>query len=186
MEIQRRSARIRKAIAYAALTAAAVVVLFPFFWMIVTAFKEPGQEFSRNILPNPPTLENFRRVLSDYGFGRYFANSVIVATVSAAFATLFATLAGYVFAKKDLRVQGQALRASPRVAHDPGHDVRRAAVRHREQARLDEHLPGDDRASPRERLRALPHAAVHDDHPDRAHRGGEDGRRGGVAGLPDA
>ena len=100
MEIQ-RARTIRKAITYTALTAAAVVVLFPFFWMIVTALKEPGQEFSRNILPNPPTIENFRRVLSDYGFGRYFLNSLVVATVSAVFATLFASLAGYVFAKKD-------------------------------------------------------------------------------------
>lgn len=93
-------ARIRKAIVYAALTAAAVVVLFPFFWMLVTAFKQPGREFTADILPNPPTLENFRRVLTDYGFGRYFTNSVIVATVAAAFATLFAAFAGYVFAKK--------------------------------------------------------------------------------------
>jgi multiple sugar transport system permease protein len=99
--VEIRTARtIRKAITYTALTAAAVVVLFPFFWMIVTALKEPGQEFARNILPNPPTIENFRRVLSDYGFGRYFLNSVIVATTAAVFATVFASLAGYVFAKK--------------------------------------------------------------------------------------
>jgi multiple sugar transport system permease protein len=91
---------IRKAVVYAALTLAAVVVLFPFFWMLVTAFKEPGREFTADVLPNPPTLENFRRVLTDYGFGRYFANSVIVATVAATFATLFAAFAGYVFAKK--------------------------------------------------------------------------------------
>ena len=96
----RTQARIRKVVLYVALTAAAVVVLFPFFWMVVTAFKEPGKEFTANVLPNPPTLENFRRVLTEYGFGRYFLNSVIVATASAVFATLFAALAGYVFAKK--------------------------------------------------------------------------------------
>ena len=96
----RTQARIRKAILYAALTAAAVVVLFPFFWMVVTAFKEPGREFTADVLPDPPTLDNFRRVLTEYGFGRYFLNSAIVSTVSAVFATLFAALAGYVFAKK--------------------------------------------------------------------------------------
>lgn len=96
----RTRAHILRAVVYAAITLAAVVVLFPFFWMLVTAFKEPGREFTADILPNPPTLENFRRVLTDYGFTRYFANSVIVATVAATFATLFAALAGYVFAKK--------------------------------------------------------------------------------------
>ena len=83
-----QTATLRKTILYVGLTVAAVVVLFPFFWMVATAFKEP-------------TLENFRRVLSDYGFARYFVNIVIVATTAALFATLFATMAGYVFAKKD-------------------------------------------------------------------------------------
>ncbi len=99
MTVQRTS--IWKTIAlYVGLTAAAVVVLFPFFWMVVTAFKEPGQAFSTTLFPSGPTLSNFKRVLGDFGFGRYFVNSVIVATTAAAFATLFASLAGYVFAKK--------------------------------------------------------------------------------------
>jgi multiple sugar transport system permease protein len=90
----------RKVLLYAGLTVAAIVVLFPFFWMLVTAFKEPGHAFTAEILPAHPTLTNFKRVLSDYGFARYFVNSVIVATTAAFFATLFATLAGYAFAKK--------------------------------------------------------------------------------------
>jgi len=96
----RRASVAQTIVLYTGLTAAGVVVLFPFFWMVVTAFKEPGQAFSAEILPSQPTLENFRRVLSDFGFGRYFANSVIVATTAAIFATMFATFAGYVFAKK--------------------------------------------------------------------------------------
>ncbi len=99
MTVQRTS--VWKNIAlYVGLTAAAIVVLFPFFWMVVTAFKEPGQAFSPELFPTGPTLSNFKRVLGDFGFGRYFLNSVIVATTAAAFATLFASLAGYVFAKK--------------------------------------------------------------------------------------
>jgi multiple sugar transport system permease protein len=96
-----RGTTLKRTLLYAGLTAAAVVVLFPFFWMVVTALKEPGHAFTGEILPRPPTLENFRRVLSDFGFGRYFANSVIVATTAAFFATLFASLAGYAFAKKE-------------------------------------------------------------------------------------
>jgi len=91
---------IRMAAVYVGLTIGAIVVLFPFFWMIVTAFKQPGQAFTPEIFPSNPTLENFKRVLTDYGFARYFVNSVIVATTAALFATIFATFAGYVFAKK--------------------------------------------------------------------------------------
>lgn len=97
---ERATRRARTVLVYVGLTAAAVVVLFPFFWMVVTAFKEPGQAFSTEFIPRHPTLENFRRVLSDYGFARYFLNSVFVATTAAVFATLFASFAGYVFAKK--------------------------------------------------------------------------------------
>ena len=96
----RRTSVAKTIVLYTGLTVAAVVVLFPFFWMVVTAFKEPGQAFSAEILPSQPTIQNFRRVLSDFGFGRYFVNSVIVATTAAIFATMFATFAGYVFAKK--------------------------------------------------------------------------------------
>ncbi|MFH1502369.1 MAG: carbohydrate ABC transporter permease [Candidatus Eisenbacteria bacterium] len=98
---RRTGAGIRRVAVYLGLTAAAIVVLFPFFWMIVTALKQPGHAFTTEIIPSRPTLDNFRRVLSDYGFTRYFLNSVIVATTAALFATLFATLAGYVFAKKE-------------------------------------------------------------------------------------
>jgi multiple sugar transport system permease protein len=92
--------RARSAELYVALTAAAIVVLFPFFWMMVTAFKQPGTEFDPNFLPASPTLENFRRVLSEFGFMRYFLNSVIVATSAGFFATMFASMAAFAFSFK--------------------------------------------------------------------------------------
>jgi ABC-type glycerol-3-phosphate transport system permease component len=92
---------VKAVILYASLTAAALVVLFPFFWMMVTAFKLPGREFDPEWLPKPPTLENFRRVLSEFGFMKYFANSVVVAASAGFFATLFASLGAYAFSFKD-------------------------------------------------------------------------------------
>jgi multiple sugar transport system permease protein len=102
---KRREARpgwhhLRAALLYIGLILGAVVVLFPFFWMITTALKHPGQAYSLRLLPDQPTLDNFRRILADYGFGRYFLNSIIVATSAAFLATLFAALAAYAFAKK--------------------------------------------------------------------------------------
>jgi multiple sugar transport system permease protein len=92
--------RLKTALLYLGLVLGAVVVLFPFFWMITTALKQPGQAYSLRLLPAEPTAENFRRILADFGFGRYFLNSIIVATSAAFFATLFAALAAYAFAKK--------------------------------------------------------------------------------------
>jgi multiple sugar transport system permease protein len=92
--------RVRRAALYLGLTAAAVVVLFPFVWMILTAFKQPGHEFDPEFFPRNPTLENFRRVFKEFGFLRYFGNSVIVSVAAGLFATLIATLAAYAFSFK--------------------------------------------------------------------------------------
>ena len=98
-----RARRIRTAVLYAVLTLAAVVVLFPFFWMLVTAFKMPGHAFDPGILPSPATLENFKKVFTEYGFIRYFMNSGIVAVSAGVLATLFAALAAYAFVFKEFR-----------------------------------------------------------------------------------
>jgi multiple sugar transport system permease protein len=79
---------------------AAAIVLFPFIWMLLTAFKQPGHEFDPQFFPRNPTLGNFKRVFAEFGFLRYFGNSALVATASGLFATLFATLAAYAFSFK--------------------------------------------------------------------------------------
>jgi ABC-type glycerol-3-phosphate transport system permease component len=100
-EHERTMRLLRKAGLYAALTFAAVVVLFPFFWMILTALKQPGSEFDPEFFPADPTLGNFKRVFTEYGFVRYFGNSVLVATLTGLGATLFASLAAFAFSFKD-------------------------------------------------------------------------------------
>ncbi len=124
----------RRTVLYVGLTVAAVVVLFPFFWMVVTAFKQPGQAFSPEIFPSKPTLENFRRVLSDYGFARYFVNSVIVATTAALVRDALRDAGRVRLREEAVRRARQAVRVPARVAHDTGDDVRRPAVRDHQQS----------------------------------------------------
>jgi multiple sugar transport system permease protein len=93
--------RLRMTLLYVVLSIAALVVLFPFIWMMITAFKQPGREFDPNFLPQNPTIDNFKRVLSEFGFMRYFANSIIVGVSAAFFATLFASMAAFAFSFKD-------------------------------------------------------------------------------------
>lgn len=100
MEMQ-AAAFVKKMVLYLAITLAAIVVIFPFVWMIITAFKVPGTEFDPNLLPHPPTLENFRRVFVEFGFVRYFLNSTVVAVSAALFATFFGSLAAYAFSFKN-------------------------------------------------------------------------------------
>ena len=74
----------------------AVVVAFPLYWMVLSAFKPAGEVRGE---PVPwtlsPSLDSFRRVFENEDFGRYFVNSVVVALsvvlVSALIAFLAAT-----------------------------------------------------------------------------------------------
>lgn len=90
------------------------VVLLPFFWMVLVAFRTTGNAFRLNLLPGPGenwndlyTVGNFIDVLfnPDFPFGRFFLNSLVVATIGAALTVFLCTLAGYAFAKKNFFFQ---------------------------------------------------------------------------------
>jgi len=61
------------------MTAVVVVNIFPLFWMISSAFKNPDELFTKKIhlIPDRPTLDNFRIAIFEYGFTTWFLNSVI-------------------------------------------------------------------------------------------------------------
>ena len=90
-----------RALSYFVLTLGAFVMLVPFAWMASTAFKDPGAAFAYppEWIPDPVTLESFRRVWTIVPFGRYLLNSIIV-TVSVTVAeVLTASLAAFAFAR---------------------------------------------------------------------------------------
>ena len=86
----------------ALVTAGALVVFFPLFWMAVTSLKTPPelQRVPLRIGPDRWTnLDNYREVFARQPFGRFLFNSALVASVSAVSSALVSSLAGYGFAK---------------------------------------------------------------------------------------
>lgn len=81
-----------------------VVIAFPAYWLITTAFKYEVDTIVSPpiILPLRGTWENFRLVLNAPDISRYFANSVIVALTSTGVAILLGSLAAYALAKSYL------------------------------------------------------------------------------------
>jgi N,N'-diacetylchitobiose transport system permease protein len=73
----------------------AVVVAFPIYWMVLSALKPAGEIQSASPVPWTfhPSLDSFQRVLEVNDFGRYFANSLIVALAVVALSGLVAFLA---------------------------------------------------------------------------------------------
>lgn len=89
------------------LIAGAFLTLFPLLWMLSVSFMPPGAAsvFPPPLLPDQPTLENYRQLFAQEQMGRYFVNSLIVATAATACSLFFNGLAGYAFAK--LRFAGR-------------------------------------------------------------------------------
>jgi len=86
---------------YIILVVVGIVMVFPFIWMLFSAFKTPAeiQSLPPTFLPQKPTLNNFRYVLSQGLFLRWYMNSLIVALVVTVSVALFASLSGYALAK---------------------------------------------------------------------------------------
>ncbi|WP_324715300.1 carbohydrate ABC transporter permease [Carboxydochorda subterranea] len=95
------------AAAYAVLTLGGVVVLFPFFWMLITSFKPFDEIFALSFWPSRPTLDNYLQVLTATRFPRWYLNSLVVATATTASVLFFDSLVGYTLAK--LRFPGRDL-----------------------------------------------------------------------------
>jgi multiple sugar transport system permease protein len=78
-----------------------VVIAFPAYWLVTTAFKYEVDTIVSPpiILPLRGTFENFRLVINAPDIARFFTNSIVVALASTGFAILLGSLAAYALAK---------------------------------------------------------------------------------------
>lgn len=96
---------IRKAFTYILLTIAALLVLLPFYWMILTALKSdyavelrPPQLFTLKL-----HFENFVRAYNATRFDLYFRNTLIVAFFSTTGTVITTVLAAFAFARLEFK-----------------------------------------------------------------------------------
>src|SRR5215468_11079602 len=86
----------RKVGAFLGMTVIVLYCLAPFYWMAVSAFRRPSDQFQNTALPNPFSLDNFRAVFGpQVGFGRSLLNSVIVAGTTTLLTLIFGMFAAY-------------------------------------------------------------------------------------------
>jgi multiple sugar transport system permease protein len=102
-------ARWKKLLLYGALILAALVMIFPFYWMWVTAVTQEGKEFTYppTFWPDPIVLQNFPDALTAWPFDLFFRNSALYAILATAGALLTEAMAGYAFAR--MRFPGRDL-----------------------------------------------------------------------------
>lgn len=84
-----------------ALAVASLAFVLPLLLMLLAAFK-PSAEILRNppaLLPQAPTLDNFRTVLAEAPYLAWYRNSLVVAGAVTLLAMSTSALGGYIFAK---------------------------------------------------------------------------------------
>src|SRR5262249_11427301 len=110
---QRRLARklVKKVPFYMLLALIILYTLFPFYWVIRSAFTPDRDLFVTPIeyVPLHPTLTNFREVLSSGDFQRALINSTIVAGTVTIVSLAIGALAGYALGRFSFRGRNAAL-----------------------------------------------------------------------------
>jgi multiple sugar transport system permease protein len=98
-----RDVRPGRAIAWTLLFMGGVLMVIPIFYMVMTSFKLPHEVYALTVIPREPTLENYAYVLKDGRFLRWFANSLLIATIVTLSNVFFDSLVGYTLAKYRFR-----------------------------------------------------------------------------------
>ncbi|MBN2047601.1 MAG: carbohydrate ABC transporter permease [Anaerolineaceae bacterium] len=94
---------LNRVVLYLTLGLISLIVVIPLIWMFSTSFKLKSQLFTKEIywIPKVITLENYQKILDNPStpIGRWFMNSLIIATVTTSLKLIIDSLAGYAYAR---------------------------------------------------------------------------------------
>lgn len=106
----KRKTRVRTFFVGLLLTLWAILVLFPFYWMLLTSVKSYGSynsEYIPKLFTLHPTLENYASAFSQVPLARYFLNTLIFTVVTTGLMLVVTVLAAFAFSR--LRFPGRDL-----------------------------------------------------------------------------
>ena len=101
-----RRSRTLRTVTYVGLTLWALVVLFPFYWMVLTSFKSYGSynaEHTPVFFTLSPTLENYWEAFTAVPLGGYLLNTLVFSVITTAIMVVVSTLAAYAFARLEFK-----------------------------------------------------------------------------------
>lgn len=97
---------ISKVLIYVFLVAWAIIVLFPFYWMILTSIKSYGaynSEFIPKFIATNPTLENYILAFSEVPLSKYFINTAIFTIITTFLMIVVIVLAAFAFSRLEFK-----------------------------------------------------------------------------------
>lgn len=107
--IEKRAAargRAGKVLKYFSLSLWAVIVLFPFYWMILSSVKSYSaynSEYVPKFFTLAPTLQNYADAFTSVSLGRYFLNTLIFTAATTAIMMIVIIPAAFAFSRLEFR-----------------------------------------------------------------------------------
>ena len=98
--------KFKKTLIYVLLTLWALIVLFPFYWMILTSVKSYGSynaEYIPSFFTLSPTLQNYVDAFTTVSLGKYLLNTFLFTVITTALMVVVSTLAAFAFARLEFK-----------------------------------------------------------------------------------
>ena len=106
-QIERRARtreRVRKTVTYVLLVLWALIVLFPFYWMILSSVKSYSaynSEYIPKLYTLAPTIQNYIDAFTTVSLGRYFLNTLIFTVITTGLMMIVIVPAAFAFSRLD-------------------------------------------------------------------------------------
>ena len=97
---------LRRGAVWALLVFWALMVLFPFYWMLLTSVKSYGgynAEYVPKLFTLSPTLQNYADAFRAVPLARYFLNTILFTVITTAIMLVVTVLAAFAFARLNFR-----------------------------------------------------------------------------------
>ena len=104
--IEKKSASLSRVLIYVFLAIWAVIVLFPFYWMVLTSvksFASYNSEYIPRFYAAQPTLQNYADAFTTVPLGRYFLNTLIFTVATTGLMMLVIVPAAFAFARLEFK-----------------------------------------------------------------------------------
>ena len=103
---ERKGSALSRTMIYLFLAVWALIVLFPFYWMVLTSFKDTTVFMDEKVptfFTTDPTLQNYVKAFTEVPLGKYFLNTVIFTLATTGLMMLVIVPAAFAFARLEFR-----------------------------------------------------------------------------------
>jgi len=84
---------------YIELIIVAIAIIYPLLWVVGSSLNESAGIARSGIIPEKVSLENFKKLFTQFNYGKWYLNTLYVAILTTLFSIIIHTMTAFVFAR---------------------------------------------------------------------------------------